>query len=111
MWFSLIYTADLDRTASHGTCRAANCRVCVAHLRLCNKCTLNAIGDELHVLTECNNVTLTKLRTKFYVKLLSISPQLKLLTSKSLLSYILSMCDVSICHVVIKFFFEVLKIY
>lgn len=80
-------------------------------LRLCNKCTLNAEGDELHVLTECNNVTLTELRTKFYVKLLSISPQLKLLTSKSLLSYILSMCDVSICHVLSKFFFEVLKNY
>ena len=52
-------------------------------LRLCNKYTLNAIGDELHILTECNtlnaigdelhiltecnNVTLTKLRTKFYI--------------------------------------------
>ena len=71
----------------------------------------NITGDELHVLTECNNVTLTKLRTKFFVKLLSISPQLKLRSSKSLLSYILSMCDVSICNVVSKFCFEVFRNY
>ena len=34
IWFSLIYTDDLDRTASHGTCRAVNCRVCGDHLTL-----------------------------------------------------------------------------
>ena len=33
--------------------------------RKCDKCNANAIGDEFHVLLECNNQEITELRTMF----------------------------------------------
>ena len=45
--------------------------------RFCTKCKSNRIGNEEHVLFECHNEELTKLRFKFLAQLLLISPQLK----------------------------------
>ena len=79
--------------------------------RFCTNCKSNEIGNEEHVLFECHNEELTKLRFKFIAQLLLISPQLKYFSSENKLKYILGMYDDSINVIVGNYLMNILKIY
>ena len=42
--------------------------------RVCNKCTANVVGDEFHVLLECKNVDIVRLRDKYIPNFYKLRP-------------------------------------
>jgi len=61
--------------------------------RLCTKCNLGKVGDELHALFICNDVVIKSLRDKYLTKIICISNQFPMLSDKDKLLYMLRSHD------------------
>ena len=69
------------------------------------------MGDEYHILLECSDPILTKIRSKFNSKLMTLLPQFNQFTNISHLLYIFCMQDSSIIFLVGKYVLDILKHY
>ena len=78
--------------------------------RFCTLCK-NDIGNECHILLECKNQSLSKLRFQFLVKINNIIPQFEFLTNKNKMYYLLGMFDDSINFLTAKYCYNVLRTY
>ena len=78
--------------------------------RFCTLCKTTAIGDEVHLLANCNHPSVTITRHKFREKIQAISPQTSLLNNKQLALYILSAADASTQAISAKYCHDILNI-
>lgn len=79
--------------------------------RLCTKCNLGEVGDELHALFICNNVHIKAFRDKFLTRIIYISNQFLLLSNKDKLLYMLRSHDHDFLPYICEWFRKINEFY
>ena len=69
-----------------------------AENRFCNKCDLNKIGNEYHLISECSNSEIVNLREKLFLDISTLTPQFNLLLNYDKFLYIFAYSDKSIIN-------------
>ena len=68
--------------------------------RICSKCNIGEVGDEMHALFNCTNIIIKSLRDQFLTRIISISNQFSSLSNKVKLLYIMRSHDNDIIPVI-----------
>ena len=68
--------------------------------RICSKCNIGKVGDEMHALFNCTNIIIKSLRDQFLTRIISISNQFSSLSNKVKLLYIMRSHDNDIIPVI-----------
>ena len=79
--------------------------------RLCNKCNLNEVGSEEHILFRCLHPTILDHRKKLFGKINSLCPQFSRLPQSNKLQYLLSCSDNDLVLICSKFLKDCLNLY
>ena len=82
-----------------------------ANARFCSICQTKSIGDEWHYLTGCQNEVITNIREEFVEKVKRSHPQLREFEIIPLMTYCISMQDISMQHVCADFASKILEAY
>ena len=80
------------------------------HRRKCTACHSSCIGDEFHILMECCNPELNKLRESCKLRLERAVPQLKYFGIREKFIYIISCADIECSEIVGSYFLKCLRI-
>ena len=80
------------------------------HLRICNMCSTDEIGDELHLLFACSHPEIQLIRNQLLQDINKISPAFVALNKSCKLIYLLSCKDIDITNVLSKYAYKFLGI-
>ena len=79
--------------------------------RKCDVCSLEAVGDERHLLLVCNNTRLSDMRVKFIDNIKGSTPQFRHFTDEGIMDYCLTMQDENLQLHTAKYIKEISIIY
>ncbi len=79
------------------------------HVRKCNLCKANVIGDEFHVLMQCSNSSVQSKRINVYKSIIQCIPTFNILPMKEKCMYLFSCCDETLTQIIDPFINEYMK--
>ncbi len=79
------------------------------HVRKCNLCKANVIGDEFHVLMQCSNSSVQSKRINVYKSIIQCIPTFNILPMKEKCMYLFSCCDEMLTQIIAPFINECMK--
>jgi hypothetical protein len=79
--------------------------------RKCNKCHKGVVGDELHVILECDNIYIQRLRFQYIIRITKIVKSFEQLGNKEKFLYLVHASDLNIINLIGEFFYNVISLF